>query len=123
MDSTGSVTLAWDAIPANGITDPIWYDVRVIMFDKSPETAYAIGLTTLTDMEILRPRSGHFRFEVRACRYSDCHCEPDSNSDICEDDRSDWAQSTDPTQATVDGVAMGWWVYFKTPPPIIIENF
>lgn len=122
MTSSGSVTLQWDVV--TGIPD-VWYEIRVIMFDKEPNTTYAAGITSETSILILRPRSGHFRFEVRACRYSDCHCEPDSNADPCTDDRSGWAQSTNPAHGATDldgdGVyePMGWWVYWKTPPPII----
>jgi hypothetical protein len=121
FNSTGRVTLQWDLIP-----EALGYNIRVIMFDKAPETTYAMGQTSNNQMEILRPRSGHFRFEAQACRFADCSCTDNTGAtpeNDCPIDKSLWAQSTDPTQATVDGVAMGWWLYWKTPPPIIIENF
>jgi hypothetical protein len=118
FNSTGKITMQWDSVP-----QALGYNIRVIMFDKSPETTYAIGHTTETQMEILRPRSGHFRFEAQACKFADCSCTDDTGAtpeNDCPLDRSNWAQSTNPAQASVDGAAMGWWVYFKTPAPIIL---
>jgi hypothetical protein len=118
MIDSPSVTLQWDAIP-----EAAAYRIRVIMFDKVPETTYATGITTESSMPILRPRSGHFRFEAQACRLADCSVVDPA---VPENDLSDWARSDDVlhgvTDLDGDGTyePMAWWVYWKTPPPIVL---
>lgn len=89
-----AVTLAWGA--SQGATR---YEYRLVMFDKTPETFFSEGETTGTQVVISRPRTAHFRAEVRACN----------------DECSEWSKSTDPTRATVDGTPMGWWLWWKVP--------
>jgi hypothetical protein len=116
MIDSPSVTLQWDAVPVAAA-----YRIRAVMFDKVPETTYATGITTENSIPILRPRSGHFRFEVQACRLTDCSVVDPA---VPEDDLSDWARSDDVLYGVtdLDGDStyepMAWWVYWKTPPPI-----
>lgn len=90
---TPTVKVAWD--PSEGATR---YDWRLIWIDPSLEFEQLSGSVSGSPVEIPRPRSGHFRVEVRACNDAGC---------------SDWAVST------VSGYPKPWIVYWKLPPPVI----
>ena len=98
-----SVMFAWDL--SEGATH---YEVRAEWIDPATPFGYDIGTITDTSMQVPRPRTGHFVLMVRAC-----------NGDEC----SDWARSSDPDVATVDGLPKAWRVFWKVPLPgdIIIE--
>lgn len=115
--SAATVSVAWDLVPiAAG------YEARLALFMKEPVTYYALARIPGTENNITfyQPRAGHFRAEVRACRFADCHCEPDANlADDCANDLSAWAESTNKAEAQVDGEPMAWWIYWKVPKPIL----
>lgn len=103
-----TVKIEWGAVVHPDLKN---YEYRCLMFDKEPITEYERGVTTATNHVFPRPRTGHFEFQVRACpTQGEC---------------SEWAVSTDPQYATVDGQSMGWWVFWKRTPPggVIIEDF
>lgn len=106
--SDDKITVAWD--PSDGA---VGYEVKLVMDDKTPVTEYALGRTSETQITIMRPRAGHFTAYVRAYKDAVCQAPP------CDPPRlySTWSESTDEAVGTVDGQPMGWWIYFKVPPP------
>lgn len=94
---TDDIIFAWDIS-----SEASRYEVIATWIDPTNEFEYDLGETTNTQITVSRPRTGHFKFKVRACSDSEC---------------SEWSESTDPTKATVDSQPKGWWVFWKVPPP------
>jgi hypothetical protein len=107
VDKT-TVTVQWDFVSGAQA-----YQARLCMFDKDPITYFATACVPGSEQTVTftRPRSGHFWAEVRATKLVGCDC---TNPDDC----SRWAESKNKTDASVDGLPMGWWIYWKTPKPI-----
>lgn len=98
--SNESVTVGWDPVE-----EASYYEGRVVWQGSTGDReTYLLGSTTAAQMEVVRPRAGAFEFGVRAC----------NDSAEC----SDWARSTDPEHAQVDGVPKGWRILFELPGPI-----
>ncbi len=111
--SNATVTVQWDLVSiANG------YEARLTLFLKDPITYFALARIPGNENSIVftRPRAGHFRAEVRACRFADCHLTDPGKP---EDDLSRWAESTNKDDASVDGIPGAWWIYWKVPKPIL----
>jgi hypothetical protein len=110
-----SITVQW------GPLDPIVQatELRLTMFDKDPVTYFALARVPAPTTRVVfnRPRTAHFRVEARSCRYTDCHVNDPNNP---QNDLSVWVLSTDPTVGEVDGVLIGWWLYWKMPKPIVV---
>lgn len=98
-----TVTLAWDVVEGAA-----YYELKTIA--KYPVQEWSRTVVTTTAV-INRPRTGLFRFAVRAC--------PASGTGNC----SDWAYSDGPTaQLTkVDGqvVNQPWGIFWRLSPVII----
>lgn len=117
--SNATVTVQWDLVSI-----ALAYEARLTMFDKDPITYFALARIPGNENSVVftRPRAGHFRAEVRACRFADCHL---ADPDKPEDDLSRWAESTNKGDACVDElndgncVPMAWWIYWEVPPPIL----
>ncbi|MBW2024361.1 MAG: fibronectin type III domain-containing protein [Deltaproteobacteria bacterium] len=89
------ITFAWD--PSQGAD---YYEVQALWIDPtSGPVIYDLGQTSDTQMEIMKPRTGHFYFRVRACNEAGC---------------SDWSESIDPEKTQI---GKPFRVYFKTAPP------
>ena len=97
-------TVAWDCVP-----EAIYYEVKIVWLDPTIPIEYALGQVTQCQIEVLKPRTGHFKAMVRACK----------TPDLC----SDWADSTNKEYASVNGISCGWWIFWKQAPPsqVIIE--
>ena len=95
ITDTETITIGWDA--SVGATN---YEFQVETLFRKPITLYANGNTTELTVPIKRPRTGHFRFMVRACNNGNC---------------SDWAVSDNALHGMVDGENKAWWVYWKPP--------
>ena len=84
------VTVSWDA--ASGAAH---YEVHIYCVERKQE----IDLGTTTDIKktIQIPKSGHYVAKVRTVN--------------AQNQKSDWAESTNPAYATVDGQPKAWWIY------------
>lgn len=97
-----SVTVGW----TRGTAGDQWeiYEVYAVWEGhQGVRGEYHIGDTEALEIVVPRPRVGFFFIKVRA-RASDGRT-------------SEWAISTDPNHATVDGVPRGWRIYFYLPAP------
>jgi len=85
-----------------------WYEVRYRFTDVTPNSFTAIVKTTATQVQVTRPRSGHWAAEVRACRSWE-------NADQC----SEWVKSDE------KGVPKPWAIFWKPPKPegIKVEDY
>jgi len=92
-----SLTMAWNASER-----ATWYEVQAVDIDHVLAPVYDLGTTDQLSMAISQQRTGHYMYRVRACNDAGC---------------SDWAESTDPTYATVYGQSKAWRVYWKVPAP------
>ena len=96
------VTFGWDRGTEG--TAPETYEVVAVWEGASgPKQEFNLGVTPDTQMVISRPRTGVFFFKVRAKGEGG--------------ETSEWAVSTNPAHATVDGVPAGWRVLFELPAP------
>lgn len=103
--ATGDITVGWDAVSyADG------YEVQLIMFQPTPETAYPVTDTTNLSAVLSRPRPGAFRLRVRAYFINE-------NGDK---DYGIWCTSDEVGCATVDGNVGAWWIQWMPGVPIII---
>ena len=94
MYSGETATLGWDPVP-----NADKYEIVVIHAETEQEIA--LGFTTDTSITFKLPRIGHYIFKVRTWD---------------DDLYSDWAITTDPFYARVNGVNKSWWVYAQLPP-------
>jgi hypothetical protein len=101
------ITVQWDAVP-----EATAYEVRLLMLHITPTTYFALARVPASETTItfLQPRAGHFRVEARTCRFADCHVDDPAQPEL---DLSRWAESTNKDDASVEGVPMGWWIYWK----------
>lgn len=100
-----SVTLGWTRGTQN--TEPETYEVVAVWEGSSGiRQEYNQGETDALEKVIPRPRTGFFHFKVRAKQV--INGQPQV---------SEWAVSTNPEQARVDGVPMGFRVYFELKGP------
>ena len=89
------ITFAWD--PSQGAD---YYEVQALWIDPSTgPLVYKLGQTSDTQMEIMKPRTGHFVFQVRSCNEAGC---------------SEWSRTDDTTKTQI---GKPFRVYFKTAPP------
>lgn len=95
--ASNNITFSWNA--SDGATK---YMVQAVDIDHSLASVDDLGETTETSMVLNQKRTGHYMYRVRACNSAGC---------------SAWAESTDPTYATVDGNPMAWRIYWKVPSP------
>jgi hypothetical protein len=101
LDYNGKPTVAWTDTQT-GIT---YYEIRLIGIKVNlQEVIFPSETLTMStrEKELIRPRSGDFKVQVRACNATQC---------------SEWADSKDPKYATVNGQPMGWIIKWKVPPP------
>jgi hypothetical protein len=101
--------MAWDW---DGTVSPVYFEVRAERLSRATAqviSTYPLGIGTQKEVVFNRIVSGHFRLKARACYDSPCI---DGNSQRT----SIWAESTDPAHSVVNGVPMGWAVYFKPLP-------
>jgi hypothetical protein len=101
LDYNGRPTVAWTDTQT-GVTK---YEIRLIGIKPSGEEVIfptEILLMSAREKELIRPRSGDFKVQVRACNASQC---------------SEWADSKDPKYATVNDQPMGWILRWKVPKP------
>ena len=97
-----SVLFAWDRTTEGDQAET--YEVVVVWEGASGvRQEFAVGETEALQMLIERPRVGFFSFKVRARNV--------------EGVVSDWAVSTDPDKAIVDGLPRGWRVFFELGAP------
>jgi len=100
-----TITVAWDSVEGAER-----YEVKLVSKYPTQEWVQTVVGTTAT---FTRPRSGLFRFAVRACRVT--------TNPAC----SDWADSDGPTaQLTqLDGqmVNKPWGIFWRLASPVIIE--
>ena len=99
----GAVTCAWDASETAE-----FYELRVQWIDVTPAVIYNIDRTSLLELEVNLPRSGHFEFHVRAGKWSETE-----QAEVY----STWSESTNIECATVDGEPMAWRVCKKLATP------
>lgn len=100
-DYNGKPTVAWTDTQT-GVT---YYEIRLIGIKQNlQEVIFPSETLTMStrEKELIRPRSGNFKVQVRACNASKC---------------SEWADSKDPEYATVNGQPMGWIITWKVPAP------
>lgn len=101
-----TITLAWSE--SEGAID---YDVKVAWIDPTMAHEYFIETTTGLQSVIPRPRTGHFKFMVKACNIAD------DETRQC----SEWADSTITTCVApdpIDNVQRAFIAYWKVPKPI-----
>jgi hypothetical protein len=96
-----SITVAWDRSTEG--SDPESYRV-VAAWEGSGglRQEFDLGLTSELSKTVEFFRAGVFSFKIRAERGTEV---------------SPWAVSTNPEQATVDGLPRGWRVLFELPAP------
>jgi hypothetical protein len=100
-DYNGKPTVAWTDTQA-GIT---YYEIRLIGIKQNlQEVIFPSEILTMStrQKELIRPRSGNFKVQVRACNATQC---------------SEWSDSKNPAYATVNGQPMGWIITWKVPKP------
>ena len=91
-----SYTVAWG--PGQGAEK---YEIRLYHHEQK---AYVDqGTTAALEYTIQLPRSGHYTVQVRSLAQGK--------------DPSAWAESTDSTNALVDGKPRSWWLYGHVAPP------
>jgi len=98
---TGNPTTAWTHDQVN----TTYYEIRLVGIKPNGELVELpseILQATTREKVIVKPRSGDFKVQIRAC-----------NADKC----SEWADSKDPAYATVDGQPMGWILRWKVSKP------
>jgi hypothetical protein len=94
LEYNETVTVGWDAV-----SDAIHYEIRLVgIKPKNNYVIYPSEQTINIEKVINRPHTGTIKVQVRACNNSNC---------------SEWADSTDPQYATVNGQAMGWNLFWK----------
>jgi len=103
--TTKQLTLAWDCI-----AEAMYYEVKALWIDPSTPVEYFVGRTSECQALISKPRTGHFKYRVRSHKSANLY--------------SVWADSTDKTDAIVNGQPMGWWIFWKPglPSQIIIQD-
>jgi hypothetical protein len=82
-----------------------YYEIRLIGIKKTGEEVIFPSeqlLPEAREKQLIRPRSGDFKVQIRACNTTKC---------------SEWADSTNPEYATVNDVPMGWILRWKVPKP------
>ena len=97
-----AVTVAWDRT-TEGDQAESYEIVAVWEGPQGIRGEFAVGSTAELQIVVSRPRVGFFSVKVRAVNE--------------EGETSDWAISTDPSRALVDGQPRGWRVYFFLPAP------
>lgn len=83
--SPDQVPIAWDAPDDSRVTH---YEIRILWLDQNPPMIINLGETTETQAIIERPRTGHFKIQVR------------SLSREYPDKTSEWTDSLTPDDTT-----------------------
>jgi len=117
--SGAEVTIQWDTV-----SNALAYEARLLMLYQEPVTYFALARIPASEVSVTfkQPRAGHFEAQVRTCKYADCHIEDPAKP---EESVSGWSVSTDIDVATVDGVPMAWWIYWRLAPvtgPVISKK-
>lgn len=99
-----TITFAWDPPTTGGAATS--YDWRVLHVERN--TYILQGNSTVREVTIQLPRTGHYIIEIRAKNSAGT---------------SQWIKSTDSSYSTVGGQPKAWWIYGHVagPGPIIIK--
>lgn len=101
LDYNVTPTVAW----TDSQTDISYYEIRLVGIKPNLQEVIfpSETLDPATRQKILvRPRSGDFKVQIRACVATQC---------------SEWADSKNPLYATVNGQPMGWILRWKVSKP------
>ena len=90
-----SITIGWDAAQ-NAV------EYQIELYDIEHKVPVAIGRTSLTQIQLVCPRSGHYFARVKT---------------IGASEDSQWSETSNSQCSTVAGVAKSWWIYCRIAPP------
>lgn len=102
--TNGPITVAWNSVADEAHPEVLYEVVAVWEGPLGARQEFPQGTTAELEKSIDRPRSGAFHIKVRA-------------RDFITNETSEWAISTDPTRAVVDGVPRGWRILWEPPAP------
>lgn len=95
LNPTGKATIQWTPP-----TDAEWSNVRLRSLDLEPEVVTISVRVVGSETPAFRPRSGHWAYEVQACKKAE------DGKDLC----SVWVKSN------VEGAPEPWVIFWKPPP-------
>lgn len=103
LNPTDRATIAWNA----GDDKAEWYEIRYRSTDLEPQQVTEVSKLNSLEAQAIRPRSGHWAVEVRACR-------------MWEEE----VQCSDYVKSDVGGEPTPWVIFWKPPPTtgIVVEE-
>lgn len=110
------ITIGWeDGCKDDTCTHPDEYEYKI--YHKDMNADLIKGVTTDNQITIILSRIGHYIPKVRAVK-NNCQLEdPSDSSSQLVPCYSEWVESIDPLNATVDGEKRSWWIFTWISPP------